>query len=128
MESGGEVIEVEGGYPIVVICTSGYEESGTRSPCFICGHEYDMGIGYSFAPCPRCGHDPEDWPIYRVIYGVSRRLKTSQGKVRTKLAQKMGVSDKTLKKWQYCIEEKRVEEIITSFRKAVRELLEENGL
>jgi len=109
-----------------VLCTPGYEESGEKHPCFICGYEYDMGVGYFFIPCPRCGHDPEDWPFNRVIFTLSKRLRISQSGLRKLLSLKMGISEKTLKMWQYRgIGRRKVEGAISSFRKAVREILED---
>lgn len=103
-----------------------YGESGEKTPCQICGYEYDWGSWYYFKPCPRCGNDPEDWPISRVIHALSIRLKTSQSEVRRAIAKYMEVDPKTLKNWQYRgVSREKVKEVLDLFRVAVKKILEE---
>jgi len=107
-----------------VLCGHDYGILGKKYPCPICEYEYDPGFGYYFRPCPRCGHDPEEWPTRAVISDLSFTLKTSQGKIRKALAEEMGVDKETLKRWQYKGVKKNVDEVIDLFRKAVRVFIE----
>jgi hypothetical protein len=119
----------EGGHNMRgVLCGHDYGVLGKKFPCPICEYEYDPGFGYHLRPCPRCGHDPEDWPIRTVISDLSFTLKTSQGKIRKALAKEMGVEPETLKRWQYKGVKKNVEEVIDRFSRAVRAFIkrEEN--
>jgi len=107
-----------------VLCGHDYGILGKKYPCPICEYKYDPGFGYLFRPCPRCGYQPEEWPIDSVIFDISRTLNTSQGKIRKALAEEMGVAPETLKRWQYQGVKKNVEEVIDRFSRAVRVFIE----
>jgi len=107
-----------------VLCGHDYGILGKKYPCPICEYEYDPGFGYLFRPCPRCGYQPEEWPIDTVILDLSLALNISQGKIRKALAKEMGVEPETLKRWQYRGVKKNVDEVIDRFSRAVRFFIE----
>jgi len=87
------------------IFTPDYGEAGFTWPCPACGHEYDPGDWYFTRPCPRCGLDTDGdslpWWVHSVVQGLRHRYNLPVEKVRKELAGYLGISPKTLKRWEY---------------------------